>query len=144
MFSLVACASTEDPAPSTDEGGMPLGSYTQTVTGMHAPITVELTVAETSIVSATIVEQGETVGVGDVSADMIVGDILKYQSLDVDLVASATITSAIVKGAFKSCLAEAGADMDKYIAPVEKERTHLDEYTADVAILLVLYMELTV
>ena len=96
------------------------GTYTSEFAGMHGPLTVEVTVDENSILDAKGTEMMETPGMGDVAADHITSQVVEYQSLDVDLLSGATVTSAIVKSAVASLLEEAGADMDALNAPRER------------------------
>ncbi len=118
----------------TSCGGMKAGTYTKTVSGMHAPITVEITVDKDNILDAVVVDHAETPGVGDIAAERVASEIVQYQSLDVDTVSGATITSAIVRAAFTSCLEEAGADMKALTSKRERTSTINDEYTSDVVI----------
>lgn len=110
------------------------GTYVKEVSGMHGPMTVEVTVDETSIVDAKVTSMMETPGMGDYAAEQVTAAIVDTQSLDVDLVAGATVTSTIVKNAVASCLEEAGGNMALLRAPREREVAAATEYTADVVI----------
>jgi len=110
------------------------GTYTKEVNGMHGPITVEVTVNENSIVDAKVTSTMETPGIGTYAGEQIASQIVQYQSLDVDALTGATITSNAVKSAVEACLAEAGGDLNALKAPRERARLDKLEYTADVVV----------
>lgn len=98
---LIAC--------STERGIYVPGTYTGTGTGM-GPITVALTVDDNNITSVVINGPAETQGVGGKEAienDTFANQILETQSVEVDVVSGATITSDGVVNAGKDALAQA-------------------------------------
>ena len=110
------------------------GTYTKEVPGMHGPLTVEVVVSDNAITSAAVTSSMETPGMGDLAGETVTAEIVANQSLDVDMVSGATITSRIVLAAVSSCLQEAGGDMDALKAPRERHYDIEPEYTADVVI----------
>ena len=127
-ISLTACG-------DKSSNKMVAGTYERTVNGMHGPITVSLTVDDSKILEAKILDNMESPGVGDKAATMMADRIVETQSLDVDKVSGATITSSIVLSAFSKILEEdAKADMEALKAPIKKEYNIQDEYTSDVVI----------
>ena len=110
------------------------GTYHKTVNGMNGPISVDVVVGEGKVESINVTEHMETPGIGSVALEKIAREIVEKQSLDVDTLSGATITSMIFKGAVKSCLEEANADMAAWTKPVEREKDKDQEYTADVVI----------
>ena len=136
ILGMTGCSNSATPEVETKpETKMTAGTYEKSVVGMHGPLTVSITVDETSIVSAEILDNMESPGVGDKAAHMMAESIVASQSLDVDTVAGATITSSIVLNAFEQALAEAGADIEALKAPREREYAVNDEYTSDVVII---------
>lgn len=111
------------------------GTYSKEVPGMHGPLTVEITVSEDAITAAAVTASMETPGMGDVAGESICAQVVEYQSLDVDLLSGATVTSAIVRNALTDCLKEAGADVDALKAPRERSYDRTTEFTADVIII---------
>ena len=75
-------------------------------------------------------------GVSTAPIDLLPGVILTAQSIDVDSVSSATVTSNAIKAAVADCIAQAGGDADALRAvPVEKElSTETIEMTTDVVV----------
>lgn len=113
---------------------MTAGTYTETVSAMHGPLTLEMTVSEDRIESVTVLEHVETPGVGDQAVEDIPARIVEDQSVAVDAVTGVTVTSRCIMNAAKKCLEQAGADMTKYNTAVEKESKGDTEVTADVII----------
>ena len=110
------------------------GTYTKEVPGMHGPLTVEVTVSEHEITSAAVTSMMETPGMGDLACASITKQVQENQSLDVDLLSGATVTSRIVLSAVTSCLQEAGADIDQLKKARERDYGIQSEYTADVVV----------
>ena len=52
------------PTPDTSAAALTPGTYTATVTGHNAPITIEVTVTDQAIESINVVESSETAGIG--------------------------------------------------------------------------------
>lgn len=113
---------------------MTAGTYSATVSGMHGPMTVEVTVSEERIESVNVVENVETPGLIDWPVRQIPAAIVAQQSLAVDAVAGVTMSSrAIIAGAAEA-LKQAGADIDALSAAKERQPASDAEYTADVII----------
>ncbi|MBO7709713.1 MAG: FAD-dependent oxidoreductase [Lachnospiraceae bacterium] len=90
------------------------GSYTGSSDSVGGPLTVEVTVSESAIENIEVTECSDTKGVGDVAIDRLVPMMLDNQSINVDTVSGATLTSIFLKNAVKNALAEAGADADEF------------------------------
>ena len=110
------------------------GTYTATVPGMQGALTVEVTVSESEIADVQITEQRETPGVGDLAAETVAAKIVENQSLAVDAVSGATISSVAVLRAVEECLEQAGANVAA-LKEVKGQASPTDiEETADVII----------
>ncbi len=151
---LTACAGTASTAPASSEAtsgkktALKAGTYTATTPGMNAEVKVEVTVDEKSIVSAKVTAQQETPGIGSDLCDasgkalsdgglspvtLIPQNAVEYQTLNVDMVAGATITSAAVKNALKDCMTQAGANLDEWQDKMPAKAPIADE-SADVIV----------
>lgn len=117
-------------APSTFKPG----TYTATVTGHNAPLTVSVTVSKDRITAIDDSKNLETIGVGKVALEKMKGKILHYQSLGVDAVTGASISSLALKAGVAQCLQQAGANMDAMEKQVEKHPAGEVTYKADVAV----------
>lgn len=69
------------------------GSKTGTAEGYHGKITVLTELKDGKFTNISIKSHTETKGVGDTAISKIPNEIIKKQSLDVDSVAGATVTS---------------------------------------------------
>jgi len=119
-------------APTT----MKAGTYTATAKG-RKEMKVEVTVDATSIKDIKVVEHKETYGVGwgqkTTPIESIPAAIVKSQSLAVDSVASATVTSGAIKAAVADCITQAGGDPSQFQTPVAKD-TSDESYDVDVLV----------
>ena len=84
------------------------GEYVGEADGMGGKVRVKVGVQDGKIVSVDVVEQNETVGIGDQAVNQLPAKILEAQSADVDGVTGATVTSNAIKEAVKDALAQAG------------------------------------
>lgn len=118
--SVAACSST----PKEEEKIYTAGTYTSTAAGFGGDVTVSLTVSETKITAVEISGEGETVGIGGAAMTDLSGAMIDAQSVEVDAVAGATVTSNAVLAAAKNALNQAMG--------VEAEKTALTDgtYTA--------------
>ena len=98
--------------------GMTPGTYTAEATGFHGAIQIAVTVDEEAITAIDIVEQSETAGIGEAALPVLVESVLENQTIAVDSVSGATVTSDAFKTALTDALTQAGADMDKMTQPV--------------------------
>ena len=122
-------------APEEEAPLYTAGSYTASAVGRNAAIVIECEFSEDAIVSVTATDSQETAGVGDEAINMLSEAIVKYQSLGVDSVAGATITSYAVKQAVADCVTQAGGDADALKnAPFDKGNPASIEETYDAVI----------
>lgn len=121
-------------AGSAAELMMKPGVYTATVNGHNAPMTVEVTVSEHKIEKIDASKNLETIGVGRKAIEKMTAKILDMQSIGVDAVTGATVTSSAIWSAVKQCLEQAGADMKAVTAKVEKHPSGERTIDADVVI----------
>ncbi len=107
MFSLVGCSTASEEAGAYTEG-----TYTATAKGMIDDVTVEVVVTTDEIVSVTITEHSESAGISDPAIEKIPASIVDGQTLNVDAIAGATITSDAILLAVEDALTQAGADVE--------------------------------
>ena len=115
--SAAASAAETASAASTNEtasASMTPGTYTATAHGMDGDVTVAVTVDESAITNIEIVDENETDSVGDKALGIVADEITENQSLAVDSVAGATISSAAMKTAVADALGQAGADAGEW------------------------------
>jgi len=108
--------------------------FEATTPGHNAPITVAVTVDGDKIAKVEVTSENETIGVGKVAIDRMTQRIVDEQSLAVDVITGASITSrAILRGA-EAALADSGLDLDALKAEPEKPAPEDAEYTCDVVV----------
>ena len=99
-----------------------------------SPTRVAVTVDTTSIKSVKVESCDDTPGFIEEPVKRIPADIVTYQSIAVDSVSGATLTSQAILAAAADALAEAGADLAGFTRAVPKS-TDVEEYTTDVAVI---------
>nr|MBQ1578528.1 FMN-binding protein [Oscillospiraceae bacterium] len=87
--------------------------------GKVGDVDVEVVADENTIYSITVVEYEETPGIGTLAVDQIPAAIVEAQSLQVDAVAGATITTDAIKKAVAAALVSGGIDASKFEKAVE-------------------------
>ncbi|MPW24953.1 ABC transporter substrate-binding protein [Alkalibaculum sp. M08DMB] len=91
------------------------GSYTGTATGYHGDIQATTEVDQDGkIINISIAENTETEGIGTIAIEKIPEYIIEAQSLDVDVVSGATVTSNAIIDAVADSLEKAGTDLSNY------------------------------
>ena len=92
------------------------GTYTGVAKGMFDGLTVEVTVTEDAITDVKVVSYQETAP-GWPALEKLPGDIVSAQTVAVDNVSGATMSSEGVKAAVADALAQAGAAADQFTTP---------------------------
>ena len=123
VLSLVAC------------GGPEATTITKTVTGMHEGLTVETVLNEGHIDAVTIKEHQETAGVSDKAISDIPTAIVENQSLNIEVVSGATLTSNGIIEAVRQAIEEAGLNPEDYMGAVNVEKE--EDVTLDVDVVVV-------
>ena len=116
---------------------MTSGTYEAEAEGRNGAVKVAVTVSETAIEAVEVIAHSETPGIADPALDRIPAAIVEGQTLAVDTIASATITSNAILNAAEKALAAAGADIDALKVKTEAEAVPGEtvELTADVVVI---------
>ena len=100
------------------------GADTVTGTGMakgfNGDITVELTLKDGKIVAVNV-DHDETPALGGMAVEKLADAIMSNNSINVDAIAGATLSSRGVLEAAKNALLSAGVDLNDYMDEVESE-----------------------
>ncbi len=115
--------------------GMTSGSYDATVDSVGGPLTISVSVSEDAIESIEIKETHDTNGVGDFAAQILAQEIVEYQSVNVDGVSGATLTSIFMKNAVKDALSQAGAEEDAFSEKIEIKAPSQEDMDVDVVVI---------
>ncbi len=108
----VSLLSTGFAAEAVTEGNG--NTFHAVANGMDGEIGVDVTVEDGAIKDITVTDENETAGVGDQALKLIPQQIVENQSLAVDSVAGATISSAAIKSAVADALTQAGEDASEW------------------------------
>ena len=140
--ALAGCSAAPQPAataePTAEASGIYTpGTYTAVSAGRNADIKVEVTFSADAIEDVKITEHSETDGIGTNATDTIPGKIVETQSLGIDAVAGATITSDAIIAAVADCVTQAGGDPEelKNVEVAKSEPT--EEKTLDTDLVIV-------
>jgi len=111
------------------------GTYTAMAKGMGGEFPVSVTFDEKAAVSIEIGEHKETPNLGTIPLEQLPEKIIANQSVAVDIVAGATITSEALLAAVKDCVAQAGGDVDAWTAELAaKEIAAAEDIHTDIVI----------
>ena len=113
-------------------GQMTAGTYTAAAHGAKHDLTVEVTVSETAIEAINVVESDDSPYVSEAAIRILPQRIIDNQSVAVDAVAGATMTSSAILSAVSDCLVQAGASLGDWSA--ETEITPGEDVTVDVLV----------
>lgn len=122
-------------AASEEAGIYTPGTYTGTAAGKNGDVKVEVTFSANAIDSVKVVEHSETAGISDGAIENIPTAIVENQSLAVDTVSGATITSDAILNAVADAVAQAGGDVEALKnAAVPAGEKEAKELSADVIV----------
>ena len=104
-------------------------------TGRNGALSVAVTLEGDAITDIQVTAHTETMAIGTEAVAQMPGRIVAAQSVEVDSVAGATITSAAIKLAVKDALKNAGKDVTAY--QVKPEKAQPTEKTAEADVVIV-------
>ena len=112
------------------------GSYTAAGTGKNGDVWVTVTFAGGAIESVTVGEHAETAGICEAPIERIPAAIVENQSLAVDVVTGATMTSQAIIDAVAACIEQAGGSADDFRTPVAaaEKSAEVVDLTCDVVV----------
>ena len=121
-------------AQADEWAGYTPGTYTAQVMGHNAPFTVTCTFTQYALSDIDCSDNNETIGVGKYALETLAHEVVKSQSLNVDAVSGASISSHALLGGIEDCAEQAGgAEQLKAVdGPADVVE---DSYDADVAVI---------
>jgi len=134
--TAVKAALKEDKGETDGALSFKSGTYTGEAYGNTSTIVVDVTVSDTEITKVEIVEHGESPILFDAARDTVISEILDEQTLAVDTVSGATVSSKAIVTAVANALEQSDVDMGLLNIPKEKETVTSKEITktADVVV----------
>lgn len=120
-------------APNQGKQAWKAGNYTSQVTGHNAPFDVNVAFSDDSIIAIDTSSNQETLGVGAAALDDLSKQMVDYQTLNVDTMSGATLSSECLRQGVDDCAKQAGAerDLEKADGPADDID---DTYDADVCV----------
>ena len=118
-LALVPCAMTASAGEKITAKGVGQG--------IDGDVVVEVVADETTIYEVNVLEQNETPGIGSVAVEELPGAIVEANSILVDGIAGATVTSDAIKAAITEALTSAG--LDPSVFEVEQKAEEAGEKT---------------
>lgn len=150
LISLVGCSKEdqkvttqvkEDTGSKTNEDEVTTlykaGTYKATTKGHNGDLTVEVEFSDDSIVSVQILEHVESEGVSDAARERIPGEVVSGQTLNVDTVTGATVSSKAILAAVEDCVVQAGGDAEALKTKIASKDQSAEEIemTTDVVVI---------
>ena len=121
-----------------DEGaawaGYTPGTYVYEAMGHNAPFTVKCTFTKYALTDIDTSDNQETIGVGKKALATLSAQIIKTQSLDVDTITGATISSFALLAGVEDCAVQAGDTAELMAEPGPVDETQ-PTYDADVCVI---------
>lgn len=139
----LAAGCANEPAPSQSPEATPAagtytaGTYTATADGNNGPVTVAVTVSADAITKVEVTEHTETASIGGPAIERIPKAITDNQSLGVDAMTGATMTSNAILTAAAAAITEAGGDVEalKKVPVAKEEIPATGNMAADVVVI---------
>lgn len=129
VFTMAGCSTKSD-------SKFKAGTYEGIAAGYGGDIKLEVVLGDETIEAINILENGETAGIGSKAIDALPGAIVSAQSLEVDGISGATVTSDAIKAAVTAALKSAGVDASTLVAKTEGDAT-LKEETKDFDVVVI-------
>ncbi|MCI8664729.1 MAG: FAD-dependent oxidoreductase [Hungatella sp.] len=129
-----AAETQKETTKEAEESG---GVFTGKAPGFHGDIVVEITVEEDVITDLKVTEHSETENIGEAALPVLAQQALDNQTINVDTVAGATVTSDGFRAALKDAVESAGLDISKLSQAVAASDGQKEEVTIDTDIVVV-------
>lgn len=112
------------------------GKYTVNAVGHEGTVVVTTMFQDGKIKSVTVNSQSETEGIGTYAIDRIPGRIVEAQSINVDAVGGATVTSTAIKQGVAQAITMAGGNVNDFSAAPAKAEVVPTQVTEDVDVVI--------
>lgn len=113
IISLAACSNQNTNSSNTSSPKMKAGEYIVEVNGFK-PMKVKVTLSDTSIKAVEVVSHSETPNVSDVALKEIPKNIVEKQSIGIDTISGATMTSSAIISAVTLAIEKAGGQSSEF------------------------------
>lgn len=110
------------------------GTMEINVTGHNAPIDITMTIEGGKLINIET-EHLETIGIGNVALEMLSAEIIEKQTVGIDAITGATITSWALLSGVEKALEQNGADMEMWTASGENYLSENEIIETDIVII---------
>lgn len=110
------------------------GTYESEVSGFHGPLKTEVVIESGKIAAVNVLENVETVGIGTKALERLPQVIIDNQSVGVDVITGATVSSKALLAGVSDALEQAGADMAAFSVKPEVVKGEDQTFDADVVV----------
>ncbi len=134
IFGLSGCAPKETGKQGTlfNEG-----VYRASSVGKFGPIELELTFSKDAITNVEIVKHEESAFISDTALETIPKAIVEHQSLDIDVITGASLTSMAIINAASDCVKQAGAKPSDLEGNYEKPAASTETQAIDAEVVII-------
>ncbi len=105
--------------------------------GIDGDVVVQVTADANTIYSVEVLKQNETVGIGSIAVEQLPGKIVESNSILVDGISSATVTSTAIRDAVREALTKAGLDVSVFEVEPEAVAVVKTDVTLECDVLVV-------
>lgn len=110
------------------------GTYEASSLGMHGDVKVAVTFDENAITDVKVLEHTEVFGIADTTIETLPKAIVSNQSVDIDALTGATMTTRAILTAVKDTVTQAGGSVDELMKAIAQSPVKDEVLTTDVVI----------
>ena len=135
LLISAGCSPTTSADPETSSAGdMIPGTYLGTGEGRNGAIVVEVTVSENAIEAVNVISERETQNTGTVPVETYPELIVANQTINLDNISGATISSVAMKNAVKNAILSAKGNVDDFNGEVDSA-VKAEDCSADIVVI---------
>lgn len=139
VMILSACQGRDKKWPSDKKDGqtkaLKAGTYSVTEKGYKGDIKLDVSFDDKKLTEIKVVESNETKDIGQKALETLIPKVVDNQSIAIDSISGATVTSEAFKKAVKKAIEEAGGDLKVFEKKLEAKKSESKEMTTDVLVI---------
>ena len=137
LLMATGCTPTPKAADSAEQPAIAYepGTYTAEAPGKKSMVRMKMTFSDSAIIDVKLTDHHETERIADAAINALGKEIVDLQSLNVDTVTGATVTSMAMLAAITDCVDQAGGDVSALESgPSAEKSTDVEEIEADLIV----------
>lgn len=135
VLGLTGCAPSKPAASASSGLAYTAGTYSASSQGKFGPVTIQATFTNDAIANVEVTDHEETAFISDRALTELPAAIVEHQSLAVDTITGATLSSMAVLAATEDCVRQAGGKpSDLKDAPQKTPSTGTETLEADLLV----------